>query len=568
MNRRMWFSGIPMGLATAAIVASAVAQQHDAAPPRAPVPPRSIDLSREHRPNDVLFRLAGANDDATRLAVMDSVHATGGRVVSKKVGIDLLTLAEGADLGAVLARLNADPRVKYAQPNWIYHVDGVPNDPYFTNQWDWDQPNDADVDGPEAWDVATDASSVIVADIDTGMEYTHSDLAANVWVNPNEVAGNGIDDDGNGWIDDVHGIDTVNNDADPADDNGHGTHTAGTIGAVGDNGIGVTGACWKAQIMPLKCFDQYGSGDTANIIVCIDYAVANGAVASNNSWGGFGVDDALYDDIKAAGDAHHLFVAAAGNSAIDIEGQDWLPGGYDLDNVLCVAATDSSDNRAWFSNWGPVSVDLAAPGDTIYSTWPGNSYTYLSGTSMATPHVTGVATMLFAQSGTGDDQLVKAWIMDSVDPIPAFSGLTVTGGRLNYRAALDLMCTDQAAWSNYGVGFAGTNGIPALTSSADPVLDTTITIDVGNSLGASTTCFLLGGYAQSSVPLNGGTLLVDQLFVIQAIPLDPGGDSLDVDIPNDPTMCGLKVFGQAVEIDAGAKKGLSFSPGLELDVGI
>jgi subtilisin family serine protease len=434
MDHRCIALGICAALATTAVAQQAGRTQEPR--DREPALPAWIDLSREHTQSDVIFALAGATADATRLAVMESVGAVGGKVLWPG-RIFMLTLPEGSDLRAALVRLNADPRVKYAEPNAIYHVINTPNDPSYSLQWGWNQGNDADIDAPEAWDSQTDGSGVVVAVIDTGVEYTHSDLAANMWVNPDEIAGNGLDDDSNGYVDDVYGADVINGDGDPMDDHYHGTHVAGTIGAVGNNGVGVTGACWTARIMAVKFLSSGGSGTEADAVLSVNYAVSEGAVVSNNSWGGFGFDQGLYDAIEAAGEECHLFCAAAGNSSIDIEGQDWIPGGYDLDSILCVAASDASDNRAWFSNWGPVSVDLAAPGDSIYSTFLGDSYTYLSGTSMATPHVAGVATMLYSEAdGRADHLDVKQWLMDSVDPIAAWSGLTVTGGRLNFDSAL------------------------------------------------------------------------------------------------------------------------------------
>ena len=402
-----------------------------------PVPglPANIDLSREHRADKIVYRMAIDGDVATQHALEESVGAVHGKAIYRDQLFELV-VKPGTELRAALIALNADPRVKYAQPSWIYHLDNTPNDPSFTAQWGWDQANDADIDAPEAWNTATDGSNALVAVIDTGVQYDHPDLAANMWVNPDEIAGNAIDDDGNGWVDDIYGADTVNNDGDPMDDHFHGTHVAGTIGAVGNNGVGVTGACWTAKIVALKFLDASGSGDTADALETLDYCVDKEIHLSSNSWGGYGVDTALYDGIDDAGTCGHLFVAAAGNNSLNIEGQNWLPGGYDLDNVICVAATHSTDGLAWFSNYGPVSVDLAAPGDSIYSTYLGSTYNYLSGTSMATPHVAGVATMLFSLSGTRYGLDVKDWILNSVDALPALSGLMVTGGRLNFNQAL------------------------------------------------------------------------------------------------------------------------------------
>lgn len=426
-----------VSLGALAIVAAGLAAQQR--PQRAPAQaglPASIDLSRPHKAGKVVYRLKVDFNPAPCRALEESVGALRGKEIFNGILYEM-ELAPGADLRAALVKLNGDPRVKYAQPSWIYTIDNTPNDPSFTAQWGWDQGNDADIDAVEAWDTQTDGSNALVAVIDTGVQYDHPDLAANMWINPDEIAGNAVDDDGNGWVDDVYGVDTVNNDGDPMDDHFHGTHCAGTIGAIGNNGVGVTGACWNAQIVAIKFLDAGGSGDTADAVEAIDYAVDKEVHVSSNSWGGYGTDQALYDAIDASGDVGHLFIAAAGNNSIDIEGQFWLPGGFDLDNLICVAATNSGDGLAWFSNWGAISVDLGAPGDSIYSTFLGSTYAYLSGTSMATPHVAGVATMLFSESGIRDGLTVKQWILDSVDPLAALAGITVTGGRLNFDAALD-----------------------------------------------------------------------------------------------------------------------------------
>ncbi|MBM4014275.1 MAG: hypothetical protein FJ293_04840 [Planctomycetes bacterium] len=425
---------LTVGIAGTALVHSSLTAQDGARPDATDLPP-AIDLTREHQPDKIVYRMKVDGDLALKKALEESVGAISGKRVYRDQIFELV-LAPGADLRAALKRLNADPRVKYAQPSWIYRLENTPNDPSYPSLWGMNQANDADIDAPEAWDTATDATAVTIAVIDTGVQWDHVDLAANMWVNPDEIAGNGIDDDLNGWIDDIYGVDTINNDGNPMDDHGHGTHCAGTIGAVGNNGIGVVGACWNARIVALKFLSAAGSGNTADALEAIDYCVAKQIHLSSNSWGGYGVDTALYDGIDDAGDCGHLFVAAAGNNSLNIEGQNWLPGGYDLDNVLCVAASNSSDGVAWFSNWGPISVDLAAPGDGIYSTYPTNSYATLSGTSMACPHVAGVATMLFAVSGTRNALDVKDWILNSADPIAAWSGLTVTGGRLNFEQAL------------------------------------------------------------------------------------------------------------------------------------
>ena len=241
----------------------------------------------------------------------------------------------------------------------------APDDPQFGNQWglnNTDQSSglvDADIDAPEAWDVRTTGGGLKVAVIDTGIDYTHPDLAANIWTNPGEIPGNGIDDEGNGYIDDVHGYDFANNDGDPLDDMGHGTHVAGTIAAVGNNGMGVTGVVWgDVQLVALKFLDANGSGSISNAIRAINYCVANGITISNNSWGSGVGFLALRDAIKTAGDAGHLFVASAGNDSDDADIAPTFPAAFDLNNIISVAATDRFSQLASFSNYGKSSVDI------------------------------------------------------------------------------------------------------------------------------------------------------------------------------------------------------------------
>jgi subtilisin family serine protease/uncharacterized protein YhfF len=354
------------------------------------------------------------------------------------------------DRARALAELRRDPRVRFAEPDAVYRVDVLPNDPSFGQLWGLNNTGqsvktaigtaDADIDAPEAWSTTTGSSSVVVAVIDSGVDTNHPDLAANIWTNPGEscpgCATDGVDNDGNGYVDDVHGWDFVNDDNNPFDDHGHGTHVAGTIGAVGSNGLGVTGVNWNVQIMPLKFIGANGQGTADDAVRAILYATRMGAVVSNNSWGGEEFSQALEDAIADA-DAHgSLFVAAAGNSAKNADTTPDYPSGFDLPNVLTVGATDQNDVRAWFSNYGKRSVDLAAPGTNIYSTWPGGSYRFLDGTSMAAPHATGVAALAKAAFPTASALGLKTLLLRTVDPNASFAGLSATGGRLNARSAV------------------------------------------------------------------------------------------------------------------------------------
>ena len=342
-----------------------------------------------------------------------------------------------------LSLFQQEAGVLAVQPDYQISLSRTPNDPGFTQLWGMNNPGgragwkgDADIDAAEAWDQRTSASSIIVAVIDTGVDYTHPDLAANMWRNAGEIAGNGRDDDGNGFVDDVYGYDFANNDSNPMDDNGHGTHVAGTIGAVGDNGYGVAGVAWEVRLMAVKFLGAGGSGYTSNAIRALNYAVANGAVLSNNSWGGGTFDTALNNAIANARSQGHIFVAAAGNEARNNDASPSYPASYPLDNVVAVAALTAQDQLASFSNYGRTTVDLAAPGVGIYSTLPGRRFGTMSGTSMATPHVTGALALVWAQHPGWTYRQVIDRVLATTDPLAALAGKTVTGGRLNLARAL------------------------------------------------------------------------------------------------------------------------------------
>ncbi len=281
--------------------------------------------------------------------------------------------------------------------------------------------------------------------IDTGIDYTHPDLAANIWTNTAEIQGNGKDDDGNGFVDDVHGYDFANNDGDPMDDNGHGTHVAGTIGAVGNNGIGVAGIDWNVKLMALKFLDATGSGLISNAIRALDYAVMMGAQVSNNSYGGGGYDPAFADAIHNAQSNGHILVAAAGNDGLNNDTTPSYPSNYNFDNVVSVAATDHNDQLASFSNYGASTVDLAAPGVDILSTYKGGGYAYMSGTSMATPHVTGAVALIRDQHPDWSYTQVIQQLLSTTDPLSSLQGKTITGGRLDLGRALALPTDSQGA---------------------------------------------------------------------------------------------------------------------------
>ena len=354
----------------------------------------------------------------------------------------------GAGVADVAGWAAGSPLVSYVEPDFVIAPAAIPNDPSFGSLWGLHNTGqsggvaDADIDAPEAWDTTTGSRSVVIAVIDTGVDYTHRDLAANAWRNPGEIAGDGLDNDGNGFADDVFGWDFANRDADPMDDNGHGTHVSGTIGAVGGNGTGVVGVNWQVSIMALKFLSGTGSGSTSGAIGAINYATRMrrdfgvNVVATNNSWGGGGFSASLSDAIAAGGRAGILFVAAAGNDGTDNDVTPQYPSNYVDDAVISVAAIDRSNRLASFSNFGATSVDLAAPGGSILSTLPGNRYGSYSGTSMATPHVAGIVGLLAAANPAATGAEIRTAILSTTTPVAALAGRMTTGGLVNAAAAV------------------------------------------------------------------------------------------------------------------------------------
>jgi len=347
-------------------------------------------------------------------------------------------LGPGVSVEQAIERFRNHPLVRFIEPNYVLSIDVVPNDPRLGELWGLINTGqtggtpDADIDADMAWNVSTGSDQILVGVIDTGIDYNHPDLAPNVWTNPGEIPGNGIDDDGNGYVDDIHGWDFYNNDGDPFDDHSHGTHCAGTIGAVGNDGIGVAGVNWHVKIMGLKFLGSGGSGSTANAVLAVDYATMMGVRLTSNSWGGGGYSQELYDAIARANAANIAFVAAAGNGyGQNTDVTPNYPSAYDLPNIIAVAATDHNDQLADFSNYGPTTVDLGAPGVNILSTTPGNTYGTKSGTSMATPHTAGVAALILSVNPNVPVSQMKSVLLSATDPIPALAGRCVSGGRLN-----------------------------------------------------------------------------------------------------------------------------------------
>lgn len=446
-------------------------------------------------------------------------------------------LTTGIDIKEAIKKISQHPAVAYAEPNYILHAIATPDDSSLDQLWGLHNEaqtggtQDADIDATEAWDISTGSKDVVIGVIDTGIDYNHPDLQANIWVNPNEIAGNGVDDDGNGVIDDIHGFNANANSGDPMDGNGHGTHVAGTIGAVGNNADGVVGVNWDVTMIGCQFLDANGSGSTAGAIACIDYFTnlkLNHGVdikATNNSWGGGSFSQALKDSIAAGGDAGILFIAAAGNAAADNDANASYPSGYDLDTVMAIASTDHNDAMSGFSSYGLTTVDMGAPGSDILSTVPNGGYSSFSGTSMATPHVAGAAALVWSINPELTPVEMKQLLMDSGDANAALTGKTVSGNRLNAFSALEaanptpspklsvtpimqqVIAGDVANYDFSIASIAGWNGSVDLNLVATPALE-------GSSLSA--TSAVVGDVVTLSVPTTAETLWGDYEFTVTA----------------------------------------------------
>lgn len=374
-----------------------------------------------------------------------------------------------------------DDDVEYAEPDYVVRALVVPNDPRFSSLWGLSA-----IAAPSAWDTTTGSSDVVVAVVDTGIDYNHQDIRANMWVNLAELNGTpGKDNDGNGVVGDIYGYNAILNNGNPLDDNNHGTHVSGTIGAVGNNGIGVTGVNWNVKLMACKFLDANGSGYISDAIECFQYVKgmkARGAniVATNNSWGGGAYSQALYDAINAQRDI--LFIVAAGNAGANNDTTVTYPADYDLPNLVAVAATTSADGLAGFSNYGRRTVHVGAPGNSILSTVRNNGYGYMSGTSMATPHVAGLAALLKANNSGLDWRGIRNLILSTGDQIGALNGKSITGRRINAFHAVT--CQDSRLFSVLKYPIKITVGVAATLSAvsvncATPAGPVTVTLSGG-----------------------------------------------------------------------------------------
>jgi subtilisin family serine protease len=414
---------------------------------------------QDYEPNEVLIKFKSGVSDATQSEILGRI---GGKVKEKiltklmekfgdKEGVTLVQMPMNA-LEAI-ARVKGLSEIEYAEPNYIYTHDAVSNDTYFMNRSLWGMygaatspANQFGSNAAAAWaNGKTGSNTVYIGIIDEGYMYTHEELAANAGVNTGEINRNGLDDDLNGFKDDVYGWDFDGNNNTVIDGVGddHGTHVAGTIGGVGGNGKGVAGVCWNVKLLSAKFLGSRG-GTTANAIKAVDYftdlKIRNGIniVATNNSWGGGGFSQALQDAIKRANNAGILFIAAAGNNSSNNDAAANYPSNYNVPNVIAVASITNTGGLSSFSNYGATQVDLGAPGSGIFSTIPVTSkgkvisgYASYNGTSMATPHVAGAVALYASINPGASASTIKSALLASVTATPSLSGKCITGGRLN-----------------------------------------------------------------------------------------------------------------------------------------
>ncbi|MBL8809581.1 MAG: S8 family serine peptidase [Planctomycetaceae bacterium] len=478
-------------------------------------------LAARMAPSEILVQY---RPDATDL-VRANARSVGGGVLAEQIHtrvmtaagqgvLERITLPAGMSTDAALAMYRNNPLVQYAEPNWTYTASYVSNDPYYTTSsrlWGMYSDDSPASVGPtgttnsfgsqaeEAWDAGfVGSDNVYVGIIDEGFEYSHPDLVDNAWTNPFD-APDGIDNDGNGYIDDIHGWDFFSNDNSVYDGTGddHGTHVAGTIGASGGNGVGVAGVNWNITMISTKFLGPNG-GSTSGAVQALDYLtdmkVRHGIniVASNNSWGGGGFSQALLDAINRAANQGILFIAAAGNSNVNNDTTASYPSNYSTvsgagyEAVVAVAAIDSAGAKASFSSYGATTVDIGAPGVSINSTLPSGTYGSYSGTSMATPHVTGAVALYAAANPGATASQIRTALLNTATPTASLNGITATGGRLNVSALMGAVPTPSLAISNVTVteGNSGTTAA-TFTVTLSMVSTGTVTVNFATSDGTA-----------------------------------------------------------------------------------
>jgi len=468
--------------------------------------------------------------------------ATGvpGAVVRKKMpasGIWLVSFPANLDSlpNAVASAGQARQGLAYAEPDYIVHAEVTPNDSSFSELWGMHNTGqtggtaDVDIDAPEAWNLSTGSATVVVGVIDSGIDHTHPDLAANIWTNPNEIAANGIDDDGNGYVDDTRGWDFANNDNEAMDGDSHGTHCAGTIGGAGNNGAGVAGVCWQVSLVPLKFLSDSGTGTTSDAIEAVAYGTSIGVDLTSNSWGGGGFSQALKDEIDAADAAGILFVAAAGNAGNDNDLSETYPSSYDSGNIIAVASIDDFGGLSSFSNYGATSVDVAAPGTGIYSTVPVafESYASFSGTSMAAPHVAGLCALVKAHRPSLTHSQIRALILGTAEPLLSLAGTSVTGGLINAAAALE----STLLVSTGALEVEGIPGGPFTPSSIDYTLTNFTAAPINFTVSVDQPWVTLSS-ASGTIPAGGGSASLTASINEVAESLPNGSYTAEISITN------------------------------------
>jgi len=407
--------------------------------------PVRAQSSPDYVPGEILVKWAPGVPALSAAVARDEVAGLTLREFPQ-IGWEHLQIDPTIDVPTAIRQILQQPGVLAAEPNYILGaLATIPNDASFGSQWALRNTGQtvngtagtagADISTTTAWDLRMTSPNIVVAVIDSGITLNHADLSSNLWVNPGEISSNGVDDDGNGKIDDVDGWDFANNDNDPTDDSAslHGTHVSGIIGAKGNDASGIAGVTWTVQLMSLKIFDSLGFATTANAISAIQYATAKGAHITNASWGGSGFSQALKDAIDAF---PGLFVAAAGNDGTNNDAFPIYPACFTSNNIVAVAATDQNDALASFSNFGTTCVDLAAPGVNILSDSSVGNVSFLNGTSFAAPHVSGVAALMKAQEANRSTAEIRSAILNNVDTKPSLTANVATGGRLNAHAGL------------------------------------------------------------------------------------------------------------------------------------
>ena len=422
-----------------------------------PATTEEIALSETESPGspEVLVKFKSGVSDETIEAITARLHDRVEDRIENADGVEAIDDLDNADVASVVADYSKLPEVEYVEPNYEINLDAseagplvpvLPHDPQFDDQWALSNSGQkggkkgADISATLAWAKTTGSENVVVAVLDTGVDYNHEDLSANMWTRPDSMAP--YHDKELGTIDDVSGFNAIDRGSDPMDDNGHGTHCAGIIGAEGENDLGIAGVNWHVQIMPLKFMNAGGSGTTKDAIEAINYAIERKKAGVNvriisASWGSTQRSKALEAIIRKAYENDILFVAAAGNSSTDNDRLPHFPSSYNVPNVISVAALDRHDQLASFSNFGAKSVAIGAPGVDILSTWLGNQYEEKSGTSMATPVVSGVAALVLAEHPKMSVDDLRKKLLASTDPIVALKGKTTTGGRINAAKALE-----------------------------------------------------------------------------------------------------------------------------------